>query len=178
LSVGHLPNSPASLLKVNGYNHVPLYVGTWGPFGGSALVKCVHVMLYEKEMSYDVCVVQHTFYAAPQTTLDAGVQGAAHCSTSPGVFSMYHIYIFPREEGSLSCLRLTQGLTTMSNTRLYRYYVNWGYRTHALVPPSWETREEGQLLSIHSSLVYHSALPRIPNHLLCCLLYFVTPVSN
>jgi hypothetical protein len=29
------------------------------------------------------------------------------CSTSLGVFSSYHIYIFPREEGSLSCLRLT-----------------------------------------------------------------------
>jgi hypothetical protein len=26
------------------------------------------------------------------------------CSTSPGVFSMYHIYIFPREEVHLSCL--------------------------------------------------------------------------
>jgi hypothetical protein len=35
-------------------------------------------MLYVKELSYDVCVVQHTFYAAPQTTLDAGVQDAAH----------------------------------------------------------------------------------------------------
>jgi hypothetical protein len=29
--------------------------------------------LYEKESNYDVCVVQHTFYSAPQTTLDAGV---------------------------------------------------------------------------------------------------------
>jgi hypothetical protein len=35
-------------------------------------------MLYVKELSYDVCVVQHTFYATPQTTLDAGVQDAAH----------------------------------------------------------------------------------------------------
>jgi hypothetical protein len=33
------------------------------------------------------------------------------CSTSSGVFTMYHIYIFSREEGSLSCLRLTQGVT-------------------------------------------------------------------
>jgi hypothetical protein len=32
--------------------------------------------------------------------------------------------IFPREEGSLSCLRLTQRLTPMSTTRLYRGYVN------------------------------------------------------
>jgi hypothetical protein len=78
LSVGHLPNSLASLLKVNSYNHVPLYVGTWAPFGGSAPIWCAQVMLYMKELSYDVCVVQHTFYAAPQTTLDAGVQDAAH----------------------------------------------------------------------------------------------------
>jgi hypothetical protein len=35
-------------------------------------------MLYEKELSYDVRVVWHTFYAAPQATLDGGVQDAAH----------------------------------------------------------------------------------------------------
>jgi hypothetical protein len=35
-------------------------------------------MLYEKELSYDIRVVRHTFYAAPQTTLDAGVQDATH----------------------------------------------------------------------------------------------------
>jgi hypothetical protein len=28
LSVGHLPKTLASLLKANGYNHAPLYVGT------------------------------------------------------------------------------------------------------------------------------------------------------
>jgi hypothetical protein len=78
LSAGHLPNSLVSLLKANGYNHVPLYVGTWGPFDESAPVWCVQVLLYEKEMSYDVRVVRHTFYAAPQTTLDAGVQDVAH----------------------------------------------------------------------------------------------------
>jgi hypothetical protein len=78
LSVGHLPNSLVSLLKANGYNHVPLYVGTWGPFDESALVWCVQVLLYEKEMRYSVRVVRHTFYAAPQTTLDAGVQDVAH----------------------------------------------------------------------------------------------------
>jgi hypothetical protein len=32
----------------------------------------------------------------------------------------------PREEGSLSCLRLTQGVTPTSTTRLYRGYVKWG----------------------------------------------------
>jgi hypothetical protein len=78
LSVGHLPNSLASLLKANGYNHVPLYVDTWGPFDGSAPVWCVQVMLYEKELSYVIRVVRHTFYTAPYTTLDDGVQDVAH----------------------------------------------------------------------------------------------------
>jgi hypothetical protein len=50
----------------------------------------------------------------------------SQCSTSPRVFSMYRIYIFPMEDESLSCLRLTQGVTPMSTTRLYRGYVNWG----------------------------------------------------
>jgi hypothetical protein len=49
-----------------------------------------------------------------------------HCSTSPGVFSRFHIYIFPREEGSLSCLKLIQGVTPTITTRQYRGYVNWG----------------------------------------------------
>jgi hypothetical protein len=35
-------------------------------------------MLYEKQLSYGVCVVRHTFYAAPQATLVGGVQDAAH----------------------------------------------------------------------------------------------------
>jgi hypothetical protein len=48
------------------------------------------------------------------------------CSTSLGVFSRYCIYIFLRKEWSLSCLRLTQGVTPTSTTRLYRGYVNWG----------------------------------------------------
>jgi hypothetical protein len=77
LSVGHLPNALASLLKANGYNHAPLYVGTWGPFCRSAPAWCVQVMLYEKHLSYGVHVVRHAFYAAPQATLDAGVQDAA-----------------------------------------------------------------------------------------------------
>jgi hypothetical protein len=55
------------------------------------------------------------------------------CSTSPGVFSRYHIYIFPREKGSLSCLRLTQGIAPTSTTNVYKCYVNWGYWTHTLV---------------------------------------------
>jgi hypothetical protein len=78
LSAGHLPNSLASLLKANGYNHVPLYVGTRGSFDGSAPVWYVQVMLYEKDLRYDIFVIRHMFYDAPQTTLDAGVQDAAH----------------------------------------------------------------------------------------------------
>jgi hypothetical protein len=74
LSARHLPNSLVSLLEVNGYNHVPLYVGTWGPFDGSSFVWCVQVMLYKKELSYGVRVVRHMFYATPHTTLDVGVQ--------------------------------------------------------------------------------------------------------
>jgi hypothetical protein len=35
-------------------------------------------MLYEKELSYSIRVARHTFYAAPKTTLDAGVQDPAH----------------------------------------------------------------------------------------------------
>jgi hypothetical protein len=40
------------------------------------------------------------------------------------VFFRYRIYIFPRDEGFLSCLRLTLGVTSASTTRLYRGYVN------------------------------------------------------
>jgi hypothetical protein len=35
-------------------------------------------MLYKKHLSYGVHVVRHTFYAAPQATLNAGVQDVAH----------------------------------------------------------------------------------------------------
>jgi hypothetical protein len=63
LSAGHLPNSLASLLKLNGYNHVPLYVGTGGTFHGSAPVWFVQVMLYEKQLSYGVRVVRQRYYA-------------------------------------------------------------------------------------------------------------------
>jgi hypothetical protein len=45
------------------------------------------------------------------------------CSTSLGVFNRYHIYIFPREEVPLSCLRLIKGITQASTTRLYRSYL-------------------------------------------------------
>jgi hypothetical protein len=42
------------------------------------------------------------------------------------VFSRYRIYIFLREEESLSCLRLTNEVISTSTTTLYRGYVNWG----------------------------------------------------
>jgi hypothetical protein len=51
LSVGYLAKTLASLLKLNDYNHAPLYVSTWGPIYGSAPVWCVQVMLYEKKLS-------------------------------------------------------------------------------------------------------------------------------
>jgi hypothetical protein len=47
-----------------------------------------------------------------------------------------------------------------------------------MVPPSWETGEEGQQLRIYTSPIYHSTLPRISNYLLCCLVSFVTLVTN
>jgi hypothetical protein len=65
LSAGHLPNALASLLKANCYNHAPLYISTWGPFHGSALVWCVQVMLYKKVLSYGVHVIRHTYHATP-----------------------------------------------------------------------------------------------------------------
>jgi hypothetical protein len=47
-----------------------------------------------------------------------------------------------------------------------------------MVPPSRETRDEGQLLRIYSSSIYHSTIPRIPNHLLSSLLCFATPSNT
>jgi hypothetical protein len=59
-------------------------------------------------------------YAAPQA--HGIVNVALHREYSLGIIFIF----FPREEGSLSCLRLTQGVTPMSTTRLYSGYVNWG----------------------------------------------------
>jgi hypothetical protein len=42
----------------------------------------------------------------------------------------YHIYIFPRDDGSVSCLRLTQGVTPMSTIRLSHHTLT---RLHTLV---------------------------------------------
>jgi hypothetical protein len=41
-----------------------------------------------------------------------------------------------------------------------------------------ERQDEGQLLRIYSSSIYHNTLPRIPNHLFSSLLYFATPVNT
>jgi hypothetical protein len=57
LCAGHLPKTLSSILKANGYNHVPLYVGTWEPFDRSTPIWCVQVTLYEKQLSYGVRVV-------------------------------------------------------------------------------------------------------------------------
>jgi hypothetical protein len=59
------------------------------------------------------------------------------CSTSPGVFSRYRIYIFRGEEVPLSCLRLTQGITQTSTTRLYRSYVKKTQWTHTSYSRLW-----------------------------------------
>jgi hypothetical protein len=59
-------------------------------------------------------------YAAPQ--VHGIVNVALHQENSPSIVFIF----FLREEGSLSCLRLTLGVTPMSTTRLYRGYVNWG----------------------------------------------------
>ncbi len=59
-------------------------------------------------------------YAAPQAHRIINVE--FHQEYSPGIVFIF----FPREEGSLSCLKLTQGVIPMSTTRLYRGYVNWG----------------------------------------------------
>jgi hypothetical protein len=76
LSVGHLP----SLWRAQGewLQSCTPYVGTWGPFYGSAPVWCVQVVLHNKQLSYGVCVVQNMYYDAPQATLDAKVQDVAH----------------------------------------------------------------------------------------------------
>jgi hypothetical protein len=59
-------------------------------------------------------------YAAPQA--HGIVNVALHREYSVGIVFIF----FPREEGSLSCLRLTHKATPMSTTRLYIGYVNWG----------------------------------------------------
>jgi hypothetical protein len=59
-------------------------------------------------------------YAAPQVHIIVNI--ALHWEYSPGIVFIF----FSREEGSLSCLRLTQEVTPMSTTRLYRGYINWG----------------------------------------------------
>jgi hypothetical protein len=59
-------------------------------------------------------------YVAPQAHRIVNV--SLHWENSPGIIFIF----FPREEGSLSCLKLTQGVTPMSTTRPYRGYVNWG----------------------------------------------------
>jgi hypothetical protein len=63
------------------------------------------------------CIVDVS-YAAPQA--HGIVNVALHREYSLGIVFIF----FPREEGSLSCLRLTLGVIPMSTTMLYRGYVN------------------------------------------------------
>jgi hypothetical protein len=59
-------------------------------------------------------------YAAPQAHEIINV--ALHLEYYRGIIFIF----FQSEEGSLSCVRLTQRVTPTSNIRLYRGYVNWG----------------------------------------------------
>jgi hypothetical protein len=59
-------------------------------------------------------------YADPQAHEIINV--ALHWEYSPGIVFVF----FPRDEGFLSCLKLTQRVISMSTTRLYRGYVNLG----------------------------------------------------
>jgi hypothetical protein len=59
-------------------------------------------------------------YATPQAHRIVNV--ALHQEYSSGIVFIF----FPSEEGSLSCLRLTQGVNPMNTTRLYRGYINRG----------------------------------------------------
>jgi hypothetical protein len=59
-------------------------------------------------------------YAAPQAHRIVNV--AIHREYSLGTIFIF----FPREEESLSCLRLTHRVIPTSTTRLYRGYINWG----------------------------------------------------
>jgi hypothetical protein len=58
-------------------------------------------------------------YVAPQT--HGIVNVALHPEYSLGIVFIFSL----KKEGSLSCLRLTQVVTPMSTTRLYRGYVFW-----------------------------------------------------
>jgi hypothetical protein len=78
LSAGNLPNTLAKVLKSVGYNHVPFYLGTWGPVLRGELVWYVQVALYEKHLSFGVLVIHHTYYAAPSVSFNDGIQVAAH----------------------------------------------------------------------------------------------------
>jgi hypothetical protein len=49
---------------------------------------------------------------------------------------------------------------------------------YAKIPPSRETQDEGELLKIYSSYIFHSTLPRILNHLLRNLLSFATSANT
>jgi hypothetical protein len=78
LSAGDLPKMLVGLLKSVGYNHVPFYLGTWGPTLGGEPVWYVQVALYEKHLSFGVLVIHHTYYATPSATFNDGIRDVAH----------------------------------------------------------------------------------------------------
>jgi succinylarginine dihydrolase len=68
----------AELLKSVGYNHVPFYLGTWGPTLRGELVWYVQVALYEKHLSFGVLVICHTYYDTLSAMFNDEIQDAAH----------------------------------------------------------------------------------------------------
>jgi hypothetical protein len=78
LSAGNLPNMLAELLKSVGHNHVPFYLGTWGPILEGELVWYVQVDLYEKQLNFGVLVIRHTYYTASSVSFNDGIQDVGH----------------------------------------------------------------------------------------------------
>jgi hypothetical protein len=73
LSAGNLPNMLAELLKSVGYNHAPFYLGTWGLILRGELVWYVQVALYEKDLSFGVLMIRHTYYATSSASFNDGI---------------------------------------------------------------------------------------------------------
>jgi hypothetical protein len=74
LSAGDLPKTLAELLKSVVYNHVPFYLGTWGPTLRGEPVWYVQVALYEKHLSFGVLVICHTYYATLSAMFNDEIQ--------------------------------------------------------------------------------------------------------
>jgi hypothetical protein len=126
---GYFPRTLRTLFLAQGYSEPPLLSLSRGCFTGTHTFACVwsstrglRPIIFAASTTWSRLPHRCCWHFICSSTSALNYQ----CSTSPRVFSRYHIYIFPREEGSLSCLRLTQGVIPMSTPRLYRGYVNWG----------------------------------------------------